>query len=106
MREVPVAQARVLEGRRVAVELLPIRFCDQRLHVLEKWRSRKRCKNLEKRKRRAQIDGIVDCCLDAFNGIGEKTDNKESFRRNAVVSAVGHNVLLMLRRNRTPADFL
>ena len=65
-----MAQVGMPECRGVAVELLPVRFRDQRLHVFEQRRSGKWRQNLEERSRGTQIDGIVDCGANALHAVG------------------------------------
>src|SRR4051794_25538640 len=52
-------QVRMGEGRREAVELLPVGFIDERLHLLPEWRSRIRGEDLELREGRAKLDRVV-----------------------------------------------
>src|SRR5215510_12460201 len=94
----------MLEGWRLSIEFLPIRFRDQRLHVLEQRRTRKRSEDLEQGGRAAQIDSIIDGGTNALDRVGEKTEHIKPFCRDSFIPAMGNDLALMFGRDRPPPD--
>ena len=93
-----MAHVRMPESRSIAIELLRIRFCNQRLHLLIQRRTRIGSQNLEERQSGSQIDRIIDGRADAIWCIGEKPKHIEAFGRDPFAPAVSHDVALMSRR--------
>src|SRR5262245_23843420 len=69
------AQVGMPEGRRVAIELFPVRFSQERLELLEHRRSGIRSQDLELGKRRPQLGGIVNCSGDGVPVVLEEAED-------------------------------
>src|SRR2546430_13404980 len=93
-------EVRVLERRRVAVELLPVGLGEQRLDLLEHRRARIRRQDLELRERRSEIDRVVDRRRDRVPGVLQEAEDVEPRRDDAELAAVRDDLTLMLLRDR------
>ena len=85
--QLALRQVRVLEGRRVAVELLPVGLGQQRLELLEHRRARIRRQDLELRERRSEIGGVVDRRGDRVPVVLQEAEHVE--RRGDDAAACG-----------------
>src|SRR5438132_945750 len=70
----------VMEGRREAVELLPVGFVDQVAHLLPQWRARIGREDLELGERRAELNRVIDGLRDRVPGVLKKPEYIERRR--------------------------
>src|SRR5262245_34381433 len=94
------------EGWRIAVELLPISFGQQRLELLEHRRAGIRGENLELCKRRTEVNGVVDRRGNRVPVVLKETENVKRGGHDPALATVFDDMSLVRFRNRSASRFL
>src|ERR1051326_5130485 len=96
----------MIEVKRVAVELFPVSFKNQRLHLLEQWCSGIRRQDFEVGARRAELTRKPDRRLQTFFRILQETENIKRRRADSEFPAKRNHVWHVLVRNEPTSHAL
>src|SRR5690348_18079369 len=96
----------MIEVKRVAVELFPVSFKNQRLHLLEQWCSGIRRQDFEVGARRAELRRKSYRRLQTFFRILQETENIKRRRTDAEFPAKRNHLPHVFVRNEATSDAL
>src|SRR5436190_13858794 len=101
--ELPIGEVRVLERRRVAVELLPVLLEDQRLELFEHRSARIWGQDLELRECRSEVRRVIDRRRNRIPVVLQESENIKRRSNDPSLAAMVDDLALMRLWNRPPA---